>query len=584
MLARLLLVHSAAFLPTSNRRCPCLKNESESWTRQLELTSNGSCPGTLNTSAGRCPEGEFWSEAPGYGGECLRRDFGTNKCDDWDMRRQRCGGSDMTEAEMTEAEWCAQRWCFVDPNACRASEYLMWQSTLAEGLFYSYGACGGDDSSWRDHVFRSALRGKVLRAAVPMFRYPDHYAYVYDSDGKRVRLEGTPRYGDVRGYGGIWIELYEEIAQNAGFTLQWHIVSNGSRTAFSSEWTACVADVRQGLLDLCVGNFWVKQDRLQMAAFVAPTFTELFYMMVPRRFHTSFFEYVSVPVAPFSGALWASIFGALLCLAMAFFVIDHFSHQDEKRSCRTGVGLFGEEVFFAMLALFGGGSPNDQKVSEMQSEQAIEAQHASIQGRAARMTQASVRLPRASMDLDLDFKCGVAPGSTPAAGGEQPLRQPLDLMVMPPKSRLPKRLLTLAWAGFTIVVLTLYQAKMTATLVELQQIVRVDSIDECKEQGCTLCTNTVQIDGMRSKYGDRINYKGMGFASNPAPTPTPIPTLTELPIPTPSPEPERDPDPILRHGHLLKGCDTGSDGAGVGLRRHLRIGAKLGSILPAAVL
>ena len=203
-----------------------------------------------------------------------------------------------------------------------------------------------------------------------------------------------------------------------------------------------------------------------------------------------------------------------------------------------------------MLSLFGGGSPNDEKASENQAEQAIEVEHAIIQGRAARMTQASVRFPRASMDLgfggsvrypqsarypqSVRFKHasnrgsnnvvsddrasdnrasylgskGLAANLSPAMDDEEE-----EIDVVPPKSRFPKRLLTLSWAAFVLVVITLYTAKMTATLVELQQQTKVDSVEACAKQGCTMCTNTVQIDGMRAKYGERIRYKGMGYSS-----------------------------------------------------------------------
>lgn len=54
---------------------------------------------------------------------------------------------------------------------------------------------------------------------------------------------------------------------------------------------------------------------------------------------------------------------------------------------------------------------------------------------------------------------------------------------------------------------------MTATLVELQLQVKVDSIEACQRKGCTLCVNEVQIPGLTEEYGTSINYRGMGTSS-----------------------------------------------------------------------
>lgn len=53
--------------------------------------------------------------------------------------------------------------CYVNETVCNENPFLMWQSSVASSLIYSYQACGGDSADWREHLFASKVRGKVLR-------------------------------------------------------------------------------------------------------------------------------------------------------------------------------------------------------------------------------------------------------------------------------------------------------------------------------------------------------------------------------------------------------------------------------------
>lgn len=111
-------------------------------------------------------------------------------------------------------------------------------------------------------------RPTAAGAAVPTFQYPDHFVYEYKMGVNNTIASRTPVNGrptQFTDYHGIYVDFFQEVAMHAGFTIEWQWTSNGSRTTYSSSWTACVADVRQGLLDVCVGNFWVTPARLRMA-------------------------------------------------------------------------------------------------------------------------------------------------------------------------------------------------------------------------------------------------------------------------------------------------------------------------------
>ena len=77
--------------------------------------------------------------------------------------------------------YCAEQWCYVDPALCRASSAgLRFGETQilqdASGLaYYSYATCGGDGSSWDTRELDN-LKGKTLRASVPILSYPPDQA------------------------------------------------------------------------------------------------------------------------------------------------------------------------------------------------------------------------------------------------------------------------------------------------------------------------------------------------------------------------------------------------------------------------
>jgi hypothetical protein len=64
--------------------------------------------------------------------------------------------------------------------------------------------------------------------------------------------------------GGALREIYKELAKRAGvtFNFKWGTgaVSEGNKI-YNSSWTAAVADVRDGLTDMCISEFWETDTR-----------------------------------------------------------------------------------------------------------------------------------------------------------------------------------------------------------------------------------------------------------------------------------------------------------------------------------
>ena len=208
------------------------------------------------------------------GGEvhCYPNTYGLGSCAKHDENREPyCDGS-------SPAAYCAEPWCFVESNILIDG---------ASKAYYSYDTCGGDASKWDDLVVNSLLNGKTLKAAVAIpYYYPDHY--IEDEAGEPIKSAASYAPADLPAGAkvkGLWIDFYEKIAKEANFTLDWRPVSGGSKGAHSSSFTACAQDVADGIVDLCVGDYWTTEERLSMTTFTTGTLTDSFSSMPPALTH-----------------------------------------------------------------------------------------------------------------------------------------------------------------------------------------------------------------------------------------------------------------------------------------------------------
>ena len=219
--------------------------------------------------------------------------------------------------------------CYVDGDVCRDSVYSFWKSTTFEGLHWSYATCGGDESLWTDNVIITGLQGKTIRGAIPKSYYPMHF--YLDDLGDPVASELVTSLADAdRPKYGLWMEYYEELANRAGFTWEWVYTSSGSLHDQSSTWTACVQDVKQGLIDLCIGNFWTVEERLAMSSFVSPTFIDNFFLFVKRPAASQEIDGFAF-LKPFSGRLWGLIFSAA-CIVACLYGLEQIDLGSLKRT------------------------------------------------------------------------------------------------------------------------------------------------------------------------------------------------------------------------------------------------------------
>ena len=155
------------------------------------------------------------------------------------------------------------------------------------------------------------------------------------------------------------LQYYENIALRAGFTIEWHEISNGSLTLHAPDTTkACVDDVGRGLLDLCIGIVWMIADRMSLSSFTAPVYTNTWYLMVKRPVETeSFLEDMGHPFLPFTWQLWVAIvfFTVFLGLVRAQLATSD-EHLKEEGTDKYGpAGVMKNELYFTFMDLLGGG-------------------------------------------------------------------------------------------------------------------------------------------------------------------------------------------------------------------------------------
>ena len=91
--------------------------------------------------------------------------------------------------------------------------------------------------------------------------------------------------------------------------VQFTWTSVGTRGVHKSMFTACVHDVQNGLLDLCVGDFWLTPERLELAPFTTPVTLEhlhLFAVSKSRKQEKTLKRAAKV-YEVFSESLWVTI-------------------------------------------------------------------------------------------------------------------------------------------------------------------------------------------------------------------------------------------------------------------------------------
>ncbi|GMH53982.1 hypothetical protein TrRE_jg310 [Triparma retinervis] len=252
-----------------------------------------------------------------YGGVCKAHDEG---------RGAHCSVSD-------PPAWCGDAWCYVDPVKCRTSNYKYFQSDYFDDRYYGYQTCGTLENSYEEHKESLTLVGKTLKVALPEVKFPYMYLPDYTVDDSTFG-GGDPETVALEGFGnsytGIVTEYLQALALHVGFYVNFtyisranvneHLDGTNNKRYNGSSWSGCVDDIGQGILDLCMGDYWPMPDRVAVAPFSLPFFDEEWFLFVPRlkAKKTSIKEQMLKPFQPFKAGLWVG-----LCLTSLYCALLH---------------------------------------------------------------------------------------------------------------------------------------------------------------------------------------------------------------------------------------------------------------------
>jgi hypothetical protein len=242
---------------------------------------------------------------------CLPLEYGRSWCAPWDANvLGECVDQDGGILEGGRPDWCSAMWCYVNASSCQRahhpSDFTFHDGDAPTGLAYSYETCGNLDT-YTAAAHYQTLRGKHLRVSFPG-----------DSD------TGYTIYTDQQGVKqGSTVRLMQDIAADVGFTWETHVVSDASRSRFSSAFTACVHEVALGETDMCIGSFWMTSQRLLMASFTRALADNEFKLVVPAEAKDADVLAVLMgPFLPFTASAWMMSAGLVVFMAFALRMIE----------------------------------------------------------------------------------------------------------------------------------------------------------------------------------------------------------------------------------------------------------------------
>ena len=276
---------------------------------------------------------------PSYGTHCASHDMGLAPF---------CNNPNNLE------HFCNAPFCFIDPTKCKLSENNTYaQSAFFPNLYYSYNTCGSD-MDWRVPI-TDQLKGATLRVGIPVLFYPEHFKL--DANGNAI-LWSTNVNDGVGDFRGIYIEILNLIASKGGFTVQYQSVSANALKTSGDGWQACVQDVGQGILDMCVGAFWETVTRREKVAFTTALFNNVFYMRVPPpQEDDDFGDKIQVIFRPFTTTLWITIVFATICVGLSYTILC----ANKQTSMNEIPEKIIASLYVATMELMNGANQNEDK-------------------------------------------------------------------------------------------------------------------------------------------------------------------------------------------------------------------------------
>ncbi|KAL7531863.1 hypothetical protein ACHAXR_004282, partial [Thalassiosira sp. AJA248-18] len=301
-------------------------------------------------------------------GPCVPYSYGSGGCLQYEMMYDPV--CQITDESYKIPDYCTQPWCYVDRNSCLATServyrsiyfhydsgvdlimQLIWPHCVSIIQFYSYTTCESSQEGMDSFFFpQNPLGGANLMTGIPAYYEPYHYKRNPDSDlGEILISTGSEYYDNTIPWEGATLDYFRSLMSIAdgdfGVTY-----THGSRAAKKihpkSSFTAVVQDVKDGLVDLGIGPFWVTGERLQMTTFTVPVDYDRTLLVIERPGETiSLRSQVEKVIAPFSPGVWG-----LLIVIIAFTALLSVWFIDvPRRGRRPGKKVYARWTLDAFL-------------------------------------------------------------------------------------------------------------------------------------------------------------------------------------------------------------------------------------------
>ena len=245
--------------------------------------------------------------------------------------------------------YCSASWCFVDPALCRERKdeceaaggklgspsvpscrvrqmtpsYVLNASVNA---FFSYETCGFQNK-YDDNFLASQIAGRHIKIGIPSF---DVKPWVYTHAGPNdKKLSGW------QDYNGILVDKVDSILQVPSPPLNLSLHPFGSERSRSqhplSSYTACCVDVLVGLVDLCIADFWITDERLAMGVdFLYSYASDKMFLIAPHSEDPpTAADILTKPWLPFTADLWVMIVCYVVLISAAVTLVTDSGNEGD---------------------------------------------------------------------------------------------------------------------------------------------------------------------------------------------------------------------------------------------------------------
>mmetsp|Transcript_5441 Transcript_5441/g.13625 ORF Transcript_5441/g.13625 Transcript_5441/m.13625 type:complete len:357 (+) Transcript_5441:326-1396(+) len=251
-------------------------------------------------------------------GPCVPFSYGSSSCVKHDyMHDPKCSLGGINGGSNYPVH-CIRPWCYVDATSCMQSSERAFHSAFFP-LYYSYTTCGSSADDWIYYQQQQTLVGKNIIAGVaPQYLPPLIFKAIPSSD--ILAVQEDEYYNNSVPYEGVLNDYMDALVHtsNGNFNVTYTFGSKASRLLHpTSPWTAVIQDVKDGLIDMGLGPFWITGERLKMVSFTVPMAYDRQVLVIPNpATKDTLISQTSKVLAPFAVGVWVLIVAVITLTAL----------------------------------------------------------------------------------------------------------------------------------------------------------------------------------------------------------------------------------------------------------------------------